>query len=84
MAGIAVNVLGHGHPDLVLAIKKQAQHLIHTSNLYYTEPQSTSGADAGGTFVRAKRSFSATVARKRRSAIKLARKYSYDKYGADR
>ena len=39
VAGIAVNLLGHGHPDLVLPIQKQVQHLIHTSNLYYTEPQ---------------------------------------------
>ena len=39
VAGIAVNILGHAHPDLVLAIQKQVQHLIHTSNLYYTEPQ---------------------------------------------
>ena len=39
VAGIAVNVLGHGHPDLIGAIQKQAQHLLHASNLYYTEPQ---------------------------------------------
>src|SRR5581483_7372582 len=39
VAGIAVNVLGHAHPDLTLAIQKQAQHLLHASNLYYTEPQ---------------------------------------------
>src|SRR6185503_16251322 len=37
--GIAVNILGHGHPDLVHAIQQQAAQLIHTSNLYYTEPQ---------------------------------------------
>src|SRR2546430_9189240 len=39
VAGIAVNSLGHAHPDLVAAIQKQAQHLLHASNLYYTEPQ---------------------------------------------
>ena len=39
VAGIAVNVLGHGHPAVTQAIAEQAQHLIHTSNLYYTEPQ---------------------------------------------
>jgi len=39
VGGIAVNILGHGHPDLVLAIQKQAAQLIHASNLYYTEPQ---------------------------------------------
>ncbi len=39
VAGIAVNILGYGHPDLVQAIQRQAAQLIHTSNLYYTEPQ---------------------------------------------
>jgi acetylornithine/N-succinyldiaminopimelate aminotransferase len=39
LAGIAVNVCGHCHPKIVEAIQKQAETLIHTSNLYYTEPQ---------------------------------------------
>ena len=39
VGGIAVNILGHGHPDLVQAIQRQAAQLIHVSNLYYTEPQ---------------------------------------------
>lgn len=39
LAGIAVNVLGHGHPALLNAVCEQAGRLIHCSNLYYTEPQ---------------------------------------------
>ncbi len=39
LGGIAVNVLGHGHPALVEAICSQASKLIHTSCLYYIEPQ---------------------------------------------
>jgi acetylornithine/N-succinyldiaminopimelate aminotransferase len=39
VAGIAVNNVGHCHPGVVEAIKKQAEILIHTSNLYYTENQ---------------------------------------------
>ncbi|HEY3109447.1 MAG TPA: aminotransferase class III-fold pyridoxal phosphate-dependent enzyme, partial [Chloroflexota bacterium] len=39
VAGIAVNALGHAHPDLVKAITDQAGQLIHTSNLYYSTPQ---------------------------------------------
>jgi len=39
VAGIAVNILGHNHPALVRAVADQAATLIHTSNLYYTEPQ---------------------------------------------
>ena len=39
VAGIAVNNVGHCHPVVVEAIKRQAETLIHTSNLYYTENQ---------------------------------------------
>jgi acetylornithine/N-succinyldiaminopimelate aminotransferase len=39
VAGIAVNNVGHCHPMVVEAIKRQAETLIHTSNLYYTENQ---------------------------------------------
>jgi acetylornithine/N-succinyldiaminopimelate aminotransferase len=39
VAGIAVNVLGHAHPDIARALTGQARTLIHTSNLYYTRPQ---------------------------------------------
>ena len=39
VAGIAVNNVGHCHPTVVEAIKRQAETLIHTSNLYYTENQ---------------------------------------------
>ncbi len=38
LAGIAVDNAGHCHPDVVEAIREQAQRLIHVSNLFYTEP----------------------------------------------
>jgi acetylornithine/N-succinyldiaminopimelate aminotransferase len=38
-AGIAVSTLGHAHPRMVQALSRQASTIIHTSNLYYTEPQ---------------------------------------------
>ena len=34
LAGVAVNGLGHGHPELVSALCEQAGKLIHTSNIY--------------------------------------------------
>ena len=37
--GIAVNALGHAHPEIVKTIHEQASKLIHCSNLYYTESQ---------------------------------------------
>ncbi len=39
LGGIAVNALGHAHPEIVQVLAEQAKTLIHTSNLFYTEPQ---------------------------------------------
>ncbi len=39
VAGIAVDVLGHAHPEVAAAIAAQAQTLLQVSNLYYTIPQ---------------------------------------------
>src|SRR5665647_3385270 len=39
LAGIAVNVLGHGHPAVVDALCRQAASLIHVSNFFATVPQ---------------------------------------------
>ena len=39
VAGIAVNLLGHAHPAVARAVAEQSARLIHTSNLYYSEPQ---------------------------------------------
>ncbi|MEN9741662.1 MAG: hypothetical protein RIR66_618, partial [Actinomycetota bacterium] len=38
LAGIAVNIVGHGHPYLVEAVTKQMQTLGHTSNFAAHEP----------------------------------------------
>ncbi|HEB75573.1 MAG TPA: aminotransferase class III-fold pyridoxal phosphate-dependent enzyme, partial [Nitrospirae bacterium] len=38
VGGIAVNILGHCHPRVVVAVQKQAQRLLHVSNLYQIEP----------------------------------------------
>jgi len=39
LAGIGVNALGYGYPELVDALKDQIEKVIHSSNLYYIEPQ---------------------------------------------
>ncbi len=39
VGGIAVNALGHCHPQVVAAAQTQLSRLMHTSNLYYTAPQ---------------------------------------------
>jgi acetylornithine/N-succinyldiaminopimelate aminotransferase len=74
-AGIAVNALGHAHPNLVKAVAEQAAKVIHCSNLYYTEVQaqlieklaSLSGLD--------KVFLANSGAEANEGALKLARKY---------
>ena len=84
VGGIAVNILGHGHPDLVLAIQRQAAQLIHTSNLYYTEPQVKLAQMLVDHSFAEKVFFCNSGAEANEAAIKLARRYSHDKYGAGR
>jgi len=38
-SGIAVNCLGYNHPKLTKAIASQAKKLMHSSNVFYNEPQ---------------------------------------------
>lgn len=38
LCGLAVTSLGHAHPAVAAAVAGQAQRLVHTSNLYVTEP----------------------------------------------
>lgn len=39
LGGIAVVTLGHSHPKITAAISAQASTLLHTSNIFYIEPQ---------------------------------------------
>jgi acetylornithine aminotransferase len=84
VAGIAVNALGHGHPDLVAAIQKQALQLLHASNLYYTEPQTKLAKALVEHSFAKKVFFCNSGAEANEAAIKLARRYAHQKYGAER
>ncbi len=84
VGGIAVNILGHGHPDLIHAIQRQTQQLIHTSNLYYTEPQVKLAQMLVDHSFADKVFFCNSGAEANEAAIKLVRRYSHDKYGAGR
>jgi acetylornithine aminotransferase/acetylornithine/N-succinyldiaminopimelate aminotransferase len=75
VAGIATNVLGHAHPNVVRAIQDQATQLIHVSNLYINERQ-VELAEQLYTLSGGMRSFfSNSGAEANEGAIKLARKY---------
>ena len=83
-AGIAVNALGHAHPSLVAALTEQAQNLWHVSNLY-TIPQQTELADQ-----LVAQSFADTVfftnsgTESSELAVKMARKYWFEKGQSER
>ncbi len=78
LGGLAVNGLGHCHPNVVAAIREQAGQLIHVSNLYYIEPQAklakllVDNSDMDQCF------FCNSGAEANEAGIKLARKYTKD------
>ena len=76
VGGIAVNILGHCHPRVVVAIQKQAQRLIHVSNYYYIEPQVKLAKLLVEHSFADKVFFCNSGAEANEAAIKLARKYS--------
>jgi predicted acetylornithine/succinylornithine family transaminase len=76
VGGIAVNCLGHCHPKVVIALQKQAQRLLHVSNLYYIEPQIKLAKLLVKHSFAEKAFFCNSGAEAIEGAIKLARKYS--------
>lgn len=84
VGGIAVSILGHGHPDLVHAIQRQAAQLIHVSNLYYTEPQVKLAQVLVDHSFADRVFFCNSGAEANEAAIKLARRYAHEKYGRER
>jgi acetylornithine/N-succinyldiaminopimelate aminotransferase len=85
LAGIGVNNVGHCHPRVVAAVREQAGLLLHTSNLYYTEPQvalaERLAARTGGD---ARVFFCNSGAEANEAAIKLARKAAWRRGEAGR
>ncbi|GMT46758.1 MAG: acetylornithine aminotransferase [bacterium] len=82
--GIAVNILGHCHPRVVVAIQKQAQRLLHVSNLYHIEPQIKLARLLVENSFADKVFFCNSGAEANEGAIKLARKYAKEHYGEER
>ena len=79
--GIAVNALGHCHPDLVAALAEQSQKLWHISNIYTTQPaQELAKKLVENTFAD-KVFFCNSGAEANEAALKLARKYGRDHFG---
>ena len=83
-AGIAVTTLGHGNEGWINAITTQASKLGHISNIYYTEPYAKVAQKLCTRTGMSKVMFGNSGAEANEAMIKLARKYSYDKYGKGR
>ena len=75
VAGIAVNLLGHAHPDVVEAVSRQSAALIHTSNLYFTQPQVELARRLVELSFPSRVFFCNSGAEANEAAIKLARKW---------
>jgi len=81
VSGIGVAAAGHCHPKVVAAIRKQAEELIHTSNLYYIAPQAELAQrlyELSGGY---KCFFCNSGAEANEAAIKLARRYAKLRHG---
>lgn len=75
-AGIAVNNVGHSHPRVAEAICKQAEKLIHCSNIYYTEIQVELARLLCEISSHDKVFFANSGAEVNEGAVKLARKFT--------
>ncbi len=84
VGGIAVAALGHCHRRVTVAIQKQAQRLLHVSNLYYIEPQIRLAKLLVEHSFADRVFFCNSGAEAMEAAIKLARKHSHDRHGPGR
>lgn len=83
-SGIGTNSLGYCDNDWVEAVCNQVKTLQHSSNYYYTGVQAEFAQKLCDITGYDKVFFGNSGAEANECAIKIARKYSFDKYGADR
>ncbi|XXQ68800.1 acetylornithine/succinyldiaminopimelate transaminase [Neisseriaceae bacterium B1] len=79
--GIAVNSLGHCHPELIVALTEQAHKYWHISNYYTTEPAQKLAQQLVENSFADKVFFANSGAEANEAALKLARKYARDNFG---
>lgn len=80
--GIAVNALGHAHPALRQALEQQAGRFWHTGNGYTNEPVLQLARQLITATFADKVFFCNSGAEANEAALKLARKYAHDTFGA--
>lgn len=77
--GIAVTALGHAHPRLVAALTGQAGRLWHVANVFATEPAMTLAGRLTELTFADRVFFANSGAEANEAALKLARRYAYDR-----
>ena len=83
-SGIGVNSIGYGNEKWVEAITEQAKKLGHISNLFYSQPYAQLAKKLCERTGMAAAFFGNSGAEANEGVIKMARKYSFDKYGKGR
>ncbi|AMJ97023.1 aspartate aminotransferase family protein [Alteromonas sp. DY56-G5] len=82
--GIAVNVLGHCHPELVKALNEQGSKLWHLSNVFTNEPALRLAKKLNDATFSDRVYFANSGAEANEAALKLARRWALDKHGEDK
>ncbi|AUI81118.1 aspartate aminotransferase family protein [Alteromonas macleodii] len=82
--GIAVNVLGHCHPELVKALNEQGRKLWHLSNVFTNEPALRLAKKLNDATFSDRVYFANSGAEANEAALKLARRWALDKHGEDK
>ena len=84
VGGLAVCALGHSSPLVTRALEEQSKKLVHVSNLYYTRPQAELAQLLVENSFADRVFFANSGAEANEAAIKLARRYSKEKFGLGR
>jgi acetylornithine aminotransferase len=84
VGGLAVCALGHSSPLVAQVMEDQSKQLVHVSNLYYTRPQAELAQLLVENSFADRVFFGNSGAEANEAAIKLARRYSNEKFGPER
>jgi len=82
--GIAVNALGHAHPELNKALMEQANKVWHVSNIYTNEPTLMLAQKLVDNTFAERVFFANSGAEANEAALKLARRVAFDNYSPEK
>lgn len=83
-AGVAVSSLGHSHPKLRELLHKQIDELLHVSNIFMNKKAIELASLITGKTFADQVFFCSSGLEANEAALKLARRYSFEKFGAQK